>query len=113
MKEKNQENQVIDHQTKLNWQNLQANYSAMLYILSEQQALIAELLEHLLTVGVLNAQGLTRVTGVYGNPDKLNPAYDDLYKRFAVYFFRIKEVLENPDAYQPEIPFPEEPENHG
>jgi len=93
----------------LQWQNIQANYSAMMYILSEQQALIAELLDHLLSVGVLDDVGLARVTGIYGNQDKLNPVYDDLYKRFANYFLRVKHVLENPDAYQPQNPYPEEP----
>lgn len=97
----------------LQWQNIQANYSAMMYILSEQQALIAELLEHLLSVGVLDEVGLTRVTGVYGNQEKLNPVYDDLYKRFANYFLKVKHVLQNPDTYQPQSPFPEEPKTDG
>ena len=90
----------------LEWQNMQANYSAMMYLITEQQALIAELLDQLLQKGVIDEPGLTKVTGVYGDPDKLNPVYDELYKRFATYFLKVKHVLENPDDYQPQSPFP-------
>lgn len=97
----------------LQWRNIQANYSAMMYILTEQQALIAQLLDELIKAGVIDAPGLARITGVYGNAEALNPVYDDIYKRFATYFIRVKDVLENPEQYQPQSPFPEEPVNDG
>lgn len=110
----NDDNEVTeDPSIHLQWQNIQANYSAMMYILTEQQALIAQLLEELLRVGVVDDASLTRITGVYGNVEKLNPVYDDLYKRFANYFLRVKHVLENPDGASPPSPFPEEPKNDG
>lgn len=90
------------------WENMQANYSAMMYIITEQQALIGKLLEELLKVGALNTNQLEKITGVYGNPEILNPVYNDLYARFASYFVKVKDVLANPEQYQPQTPFPEE-----
>ncbi len=90
----------------IKWQNIQANYSAMMYILTEQQALIGSLLDTLLANGAVNAAQITKITSIYGNPEVLNPMYNELYKRFTHYFTRIRHVLDNPEEYQPETPFP-------
>ena len=99
----------------LDWRNLQANYSAMMTILAEKQALIGTLLGELGRTGALSDAQMAKITDVYGNAPVLDPIYDDLYKRFANYFVRVKQILENPELYQPETPFPEptnkEPEN--
>lgn len=81
----------------ISWRNMQCNYSALLYIVTEQQALIGKLLEELLKSQVLDTVQLERITGVYGNGEVLNPAYEELYKRYAGYYLRVREVLEEQD----------------
>lgn len=81
----------------LSWQNMQANFSALMYILTEQQALIGKLLEELLKGGHLDSVQLENITKVYGDGELLNPIYLDLHKRYAVYFTRVKELLANPE----------------
>lgn len=75
-----------------NGKDLQCNFSSLMYILTEQQALIGRLLEELLQAGVLNSSSLERITDVYGSEEALSPVYSDLYKRFAWYYFQIKEA---------------------
>jgi hypothetical protein len=86
--------------------NMQSNYSAMMYIISEQQALIGTLLQELLKTGALSEGALEKITDVYGKDDVLGPMYSDLYKRFAWYFIRVSEALadkakQQPDAWVP------------
>lgn len=95
------------------WQNVQANYSAMMYILTEQQALIGSLLDQLLENGVINQSQLVKITKVYGDQEVLNPVYAELYQRFATYFQRVKDVLDHPEVYQPQTPFPKGETNAG
>jgi len=71
-----------------------ANFSALLYVVTEQQALIGRLLEVLLANGVLSAAQLERVTDIYGDENTLQPVYADVYKRFAWYFMATKELIE-------------------
>ena len=85
-----------------NFQDMQCNFSALMYILTEQQAIIGRLLEELIQAGVLNTAALERVTDIYGNNDALTPVYSDIYKRFAWYFLQIKEALASESHKAPE-----------
>lgn len=87
----------------INPKDLQCNFSSLMYILTEQQALIGRLLEELLQAQVLNSASLQRVTDIYGSEEALSPVYTDLYRRFAWYFLQIKEAqkLENQKAPEP------------
>lgn len=94
---------------KMSWENMQANYSALMYVMTEQQALIGKLLEELVRSGIINSVQLERVTDIYGNAEILNPAYADLYKRYASYFLRVKAVMAENAGKEPVTPFPTEP----
>lgn len=87
---------------KVDFHNMQSNYSAMMYIIAEQQALIGTLLQELIKSGVLTDRSLENITGVYGKDDILSPMYSDLYKRFAWYFIRVHEALANKNEKQPD-----------
>lgn len=95
----------------------QANFSSLLYVITEQQALLGRLLEVLLANSVLSATQLERVTDVYGDEKTLRPVYADVYKRFAWYFMATKELLENeetcPHGKETIVPktSPEDPDN--
>lgn len=93
----NPPNQIPTGEDFLSWQNMQANFSALMYILTEQQALIGKLLEELLKGGQIDSVQLENITKVYGDGDLLNPIYLDLHKRYAVYFARLKDLLANPE----------------
>lgn len=82
--------------------NMQSNYSAMMYIIAEQQALIGTLLQELIKTGALNEASLEKITGVYGKEEILSPMYSDLYKRFAWYFIRVSEALNDKNKQQPD-----------
>ena len=103
--------EILTETEKMSWSNMQANYSAFMYVMTEQQALIGKLLEELLRAGVIDSVRLERITNVYGNAEILNPAYADLYKRYATYFVRVKEVIEDTENNkEPVTPFPKTPE---
>ena len=72
---------------------MKANFSALLYVITEQQALLGKLLEVMLTNGILSDAQLKKVTEVYGDEDVLQPVYEDVYKRFAWYFMATKEMI--------------------
>ncbi len=92
---KNSENSVPKKQPEeFDFKVMQANFSSLLYVLTEQQALIGKLLQELLGNGAINAQQLENITDIYGDGNVLRPVYSDLYKRFAWYFLRTKETLE-------------------
>lgn len=76
-----------------NFLDMQCNFSALMYILTEQQAIIGRLLEELIQVKALNSSSLERVTNIYGNEEALAPVYGDLYKRFVWYYLQIKEAI--------------------
>lgn len=99
-------NQIPTGEDFLSWQNLQANFSALMYILTEQQALIGKLLEELLKGGQLDSVQLENITRVYGDGELLNPIYLDLHKRYSVYFARVKEILANPSLNAPTVEEP-------
>ena len=93
---------VLLETRKIDFHNMQANYSAMMYIIAEQQALIGTLLQELIKTNALNETSLEKITGVYGKEEILNPMYSDLYKRFAWYFIRVSEALEDAKKTQPD-----------
>lgn len=87
---------------RVDFHNMQSNYSAMMYIVAEQQALIGILLQELLKTGALNENSLEKITGAYGKEDVLGPMYSELYKRFAWYFIRVSEALSDKNKQQPD-----------
>lgn len=100
----------FNEEEAMSWKNMQANYSALMYVMTEQQALIGKLLEELIRGGMLNNTQLQRITDVYGNAAVLNPAYADLYKRYAAYFIRVRATLDEEKSEKvPTTPFPGEP----
>ena len=85
---------------------MQANFSALLYVLTEQQALIGRLFKELLESGLLTGQQMETITDVYGDGEVLTPVYSDLYKRFAYYYLKIKDLMERAAevGVKPEVP---------
>ena len=82
--EKEEENKIV----------MQANFSAVLYLITEQQALIGRLLQQLMDTGTLNSQQLTKVTDITDGDEGLIPTYTQLYDRFATYYLRTKALLD-------------------
>lgn len=74
---------------------MQANFSALLYLLTEQQALIGKLLQALLDSGALNSRQLENITDLNSEEGGLIPTYTQLYNRFAHYYLRTKQVLDD------------------
>jgi len=95
----------------------QANFSALLYVVTEQQALIGKLLEVLMNNNIISTTQLEAITDIYGDEEILKPVYEDVYKRFAWYFMATKDIIEKNGAvctHQPgECPknSPEDPDN--
>ena len=78
-----------DHRT-----TMQANFSAILYLLSEQQSLIGRLLQTLLESNLINVQQLSQITDIDEGEEGLTPMYTQMYKRFAAYYLRTKGLLD-------------------
>jgi hypothetical protein len=93
---------------------MQANFSALLYVLTEQQALIGRLFKELLEGGQLTGQQLENITDLRDNNAALTPVYADLYKRFAYYYLKIKDIMERVESGQsPEVPEDDEEKDDG
>ena len=73
---------------------MQANFSALLYLITEQQALLGRLLQVLLDNGDINSHQLAKITDITGGDEGLVPVYSLLYNRFAYYFLKTKQALE-------------------
>ena len=73
---------------------MQANFSAILYLLSEQQALIGRLLQAFLEINILGVQHIAKITDIDDGEDGLTPMYTQMYKRFAGYYLRTKGLLD-------------------
>jgi hypothetical protein len=82
---------------KIDLRELQANLSAMLYIVTEQQSMIAELLSVLLESGVLTHEALVRVSAAKKDRTLTEPVYEEIYKSFVTYFLKTKWVLMTPE----------------
>lgn len=87
---KKTENEVFSKTT------MQANFSSILYLLAEQQAMIGKLFQALLDNGVMDSRQLTDITDSTDG-EGLVPAYTQLYNRFATYYLRTKRLLETED----------------
>ncbi len=74
---------------------MQANFSAILYLMTEQQALIGRLLQVLLNTGLVSEGGLDKITDITDDPEGLMPTYTQLYNRFATYYLRTKKLLDD------------------
>ena len=81
---------------------MQANFSAVLYLLTEQQALMGRLLQVLLDNGDMNSHQLEKITDITGGAEGLVPVYSLLYNRFARYFLKTKKLLEEQGISFPE-----------
>jgi hypothetical protein len=91
---------------------MQANFSALLYLLTEQQAMIGKLLQALLDSSTINSHQLTDITDTHSGKEGLTPTYTLLYQRYAQYFVRTKALLDNPpDADGTYRDKPQEPTN--
>ena len=73
---------------------MQANFSAVLYLVTEQQALIGRLIRMLLEKGAMNTHELAVVTDITEGEEGLVPAYTQIYNRFATYYLRTKRLLD-------------------
>jgi hypothetical protein len=73
---------------------MQANFSALLYLITEQQALLGRLLQVMLDNGDINFRQLEKITDIAGGDEGLVPVYSLLYARFAHYFLKTKQALE-------------------
>ncbi len=73
---------------------LHANFSALLYVASEQQAMIGLLLKALVNNNLISIQQLEEITDIHGNEELLTPVYENIYKTFAEYFLQSKTILE-------------------
>lgn len=73
---------------------MQANFSAILYLITEQQALIGRLLQTLLDSGVVTSHQLNKITDITDGDDGLIPTYTQLYQRFAMYYLKTKQLLD-------------------
>lgn len=95
---------AIAESVSSSFRDMQCNYTAMMYLITEQHALIGTLLQELIENGHLRASSLEKVTSVYGDREILAPVYTDLYRRFIWYFERTKETLANEDNKEGDKP---------
>ena len=81
---------------------MQANFSAILYLLTEQQAMLGKLFQALLDSHAIDSRQLSEITDTTSEEGGLIPTYTQLYNRFAMYYLRIKQILEQGgDLVQP------------
>ena len=73
---------------------MQSNFSSILYLLSEQQSMIGKLFQALLDSGVIDSRQLSDITDTSDGEDDLLRTYTQLYNRFANYYLRTKQLLE-------------------
>ncbi len=73
---------------------MQANFSAILYLITEQHAVIGRLLQILLEQGTLSSLQIAKLTDIRSGDEGLDPTYTQLYNRFAGYYLSTKEILE-------------------
>lgn len=83
----------MSNEYKISIEDHTANYSALLYVIAEQQLLLGRLLEELIRTGVINSSGLSKITEGRNAIESLSPIYSQLYKDYAEYFVRVKMVL--------------------
>jgi len=77
---------------------MQANFSAILYLLTEQQAMIGKLFQALLDSHAIDSRQLSEITDLTSEEGGLIPTYTQLYNRIAMYYLRTKQILEKGGA---------------
>jgi hypothetical protein len=77
----------------MEFREIQANLSALLYIITEQQTLIVELLNTLLETGALTTSSLYQVTSAVNDNELTEAVYKDLHQRYTEYFLKTKWLL--------------------
>lgn len=93
--------------TEAAWFDVQCNFSAMLYLVSEQQALIGKLLEELVKAGVVKGPALNRITSIRNDHEDFGLTHSDTHKKFTNYFYAVRKILsetepdENGDYHGP------------
>ena len=84
---------VKDKLSEAAWFDVQCNLSAMVYLITEQQALIGKLLEELVRVGAIKAPGLERITDIKADHQDFNLTYKDVHRRFSNYFYAVHKIM--------------------
>jgi hypothetical protein len=82
---------------------VQANFSAILSVITEQEALIAELIAILVGKGILKSLELTKITDVFLCHETLPLIYRDIYKRYSIHFLQAKQALEEMQTASKEL----------
>ncbi len=95
----------LPENSEFNENTMQANFSAFLYVVTEQEALIGRLLQTLLETKVISAHQLNKVTDITSGEEGLVPTYNQVYNRFAKYYLRTKFLLDKIDEHGPEEVF--------
>jgi len=90
-------------ETGVEIEDIQANFSALLYLVTEQQATMAFLLQELLDGGRLDLAQITRITDRELQQESITKLYSQIYKKFCYYFLRTKEILENREILGPAL----------
>ena len=98
----------LPENSEFNETTMQANFSAFLYVVTEQQALIGRLLQTLLETGVISAHQLNKVTDIAGGEEGLVPTYNQVYNSFAKYYLRTKLLLDKMEEEETEDNFVEQ-----
>ncbi len=84
-------------------EEVQANFSAILSVMTEQEALVAELLSILVGKGILKSTDLTKITNVFFDYETLPSIYKDVYRRYAYHFLQAKKALEEIQVLKEEL----------
>lgn len=66
--------------------SLQSNFSSLLCIAAEQQAMIGKLLGVLVENGLMNLGQLTQITDIDATEDGISPIYKKLHDRYCSYY---------------------------
>ena len=93
----------VDTDFEFTKEEVQANFSAILSVMTEQEALVAELLSILVEKGILKSADLTKITNVFFDYETLPAIYKDIYKRYAYHFLQAKKALEEIQVLKEEL----------
>jgi hypothetical protein len=83
----------LDTTPGINYLDIQSNCSALMYIITEQQALLGNLLQELVKNGHISGVQLDKITDMSDKTRNLTPVYSDLYKKFLSYFLHVRDLL--------------------
>ena len=74
---------------------LQANISSLLFIIANQHALLAEMLNVLIERGVINHEALIRISSAADDLELNDAVYKEIYKDYAKFYMNTRLVLMN------------------